>query len=85
MKVSMLTTWSSPRSKSVCESNATTQPPFQALFSHFFAWANPASFRSFQAQILQKKSVGVGGIRTRIFRVKGKHAYHLTTTTTHIF
>ena len=40
-------------------------------------------FRSFLTQILQKETVGVCGIRTRIVRVEGKHADHLTTTTAH--
>ena len=40
-------------------------------------------FRSFQTQILQKKTVGVSGIRTRIVWVAGKHADHLTTTPAH--
>ena len=38
-------------------------------------------FSSFQIQILQKKTVGFSGIRTRIDKVEGKHADHLTTTT----
>ena len=33
-----------------------------------------AYFCSFQTQILQKKTVGVSGIQTRIVRVEGKHA-----------
>ena len=37
-------------------------------------------FRSFQTQILQKKTVDVSGIRTWIVRVEGKHADHLTAT-----
>ena len=39
-------------------------------------------FRSFQRQILQKKTVIVSGIQTRIYGVKDKHTDHLTTTTT---
>ena len=39
-------------------------------------------FRSFQTQILQKKTVGVSGIQTRIVEVECEHADHLTTTTT---
>ena len=38
-------------------------------------------FRSFQTQILQKKTVGFSGIRTRIVGLEGDHADHLTTTT----
>ena len=53
----------------------------------FFKMGQPRSlfvyFRSFQTQILQKKTVGVSRIRTRIVRVEGEHADHLTTTTTH--
>ena len=38
-------------------------------------------FRFIQTQILQKKTVGVSKIRTRIVGVEGEHADHLTTTT----
>ena len=45
----------------------------------------PASFfvyfRSFPTQILQAKTAGVSVIRTRIVRVEGEQADHLTTTT----
>ena len=44
-------------------------------------WASFCYFRSFQTQILQKKIVGISGIRTRIVRVEGEHADHLSTTT----
>ena len=37
-------------------------------------------FRSFQTQILQKKTVGVSKIRTRIVGVESEQADHLTTT-----
>ena len=40
-------------------------------------------FRSFQPQILQKKTVGFCGIRTRIVGIEGKRADHLITTTAH--
>ena len=57
------------------------------LISFFFKMGQPRSlfvyFRSFQTQILQKKTVGVSRIRTWIVRVEGEHADHLTTTTTH--
>ena len=43
----------------------------------------PASFLFFQTKNLQKKTVGISRIRTRIVRVEGKHADHLTTTTAH--
>ena len=35
---------------------------------------------SFQTQILQKNTVGFGGIQIRIIGVEGEHADHLTTT-----
>ena len=41
-------------------------------------------FCSFQTQILQKKTVGFSGIRTRIVGVEYEHADHLTTTTAHL-
>ena len=37
-------------------------------------------FCSFQTQILQKNTVGFGGIQIRIIGVEGEHADHLTTT-----
>ena len=37
-------------------------------------------FRSFQTQLLQKKKLAFGRIRTRIVVVEGKQADHLTTT-----
>ena len=36
---------------------------------------------SFQTQILQKNTVGFGGIQIRIIGVEGEHADHMTTTT----
>ena len=50
----------------------------------FFNGQIPASFylfHSFQKHILHCKSVGFSGIRTRIVRIEGDHADHLTTTT----
>ena len=38
-------------------------------------------FKYFKTQILQKKTEGFSRIRTRIVRVEGDHADHLTTTT----
>ena len=38
-------------------------------------------FRSFQTQLLQKKTLDVSGIRTRIVGVEGQDADHLTSTT----
>ena len=38
-------------------------------------------FHSFQAQILQKKTIGFSGIQTQIVGVEGEHSDHLTTTT----
>ena len=56
------------------------------IFS-FFKKGQPRNlfvyFRSFQTQILQKKTVSFSGIQTRIVRVEGEHADHLTTTTAH--
>ena len=50
-----------------------------------FIWANLGlffvHFCSFQTQFFTEKTVDVCGIRTRIVRVKGKLADHLTTTT----
>ena len=37
-------------------------------------------FKYFKTQILQKKTEGFSRIRTRIVRVEGDHADHLTTT-----
>ena len=48
---------------------------FGAIFGLF------VYFRSFQTQILQKKTVGFSGIRTQIVGVESEHADHLTTTT----
>ena len=36
-------------------------------------------FLSFITKILQKETVGFGGIQTRIVGVEGEHADHLTT------
>ena len=51
----------------------------------FFKMGQPrplfVSFRSFQSQSLQKNTVDVSRIQTRIVGVEGKHADHLTTTT----
>ena len=44
-------------------------------------WLVFVYFLSFQTQIVQKKTVGVSGIRTRIVGVTGERADHLTTTT----
>ena len=41
-------------------------------------------FRSFQTT-LQNKNCTLSGIRTRIVRVEGEHADHLTTTTAVLF
>ena len=53
----------------------------------FFKWANLGLFfvyfRSFQTKILQKKTVGISRIQTRIVIVEGMYAYHLITTTAH--
>ena len=38
-------------------------------------------FKYYKTQILQKKTEGFSRIRTRIVRVEGDHADHLTTTT----
>ena len=40
--------------------------------------------RSFQTQILHKKTVGLRGIRTRIVGVEGEHVDHLATSTTQL-
>ena len=40
------------------------------------------SFRSFQTQFFQKKTLGVSGMRTQIVRVEGEDVDHLTTTIT---
>ena len=37
-------------------------------------------FKYYKTQILQKKTEGFSRIRTRIVRVEGDHADHLTTT-----
>ena len=51
---------------------------------YLFKWANRGLFLvyfcSFQTQNFTEKTVGVCGIRTRIVRVEGEHADHLTTT-----
>ena len=51
----------------------------------FFEWATPASFclfSSFSNTNFTEKLVGFSRIQTRIVRVEGKHADHLTTITT---
>ena len=52
-----------------------------ALYWSKYNYQTPASFCSFKTQILQKKTVGFIGIRTRIVGEEGKRADHLTTTT----
>ena len=42
-------------------------------------------FRSFQTQILQKKTTAFSGIWTRIVGIEGEQAHHLTTTTAQLF
>ena len=66
-------------------SDAVPKPTWCRTVNVFLNGSTPASFlvyfHSFQTQFLQKKTVGVSGIRTRIVGVEGKHADHLTTTT----
>ena len=61
---------------------------FSLFFISFFrSGPTPASFClfSFYSNTILQKNVGFSGIRTRIFRVVGKHADHLTTTTVPLF
>ena len=51
----------------------------------FFNWANHGLFCLFSVfpnTNFTEKTIGFSGIRTRIVRVEGEHADHLTTTTT---
>ena len=61
---------------------------FSLFFISFLKVGQPRPlfvyFRSIQTQYY-RKNVGFSGIRTRIFRVVGKHADHLTTTTVPLF
>ena len=61
----------------------TTRPGLPPLYS-FFKWTNSDLVLSILVLFKHKfyrKTVGFSGIPTRIVRVEGENAYHLTTTT----
>ena len=71
--------------KALDESFCPIPVHFSARVHMFFFKNGPTPaffyFRSFQTQILQKKTEGVSRIRTRIVGAEGEHSDQLTTTT----